>query len=245
VLGEFDDGGTQSYHGMLLSVQRRATSGVTVSGNYTWSHCIGDNADVNGAGPGAADTYQDPNNRDFDRGNCNSDRRHVFNMTAVGETPQFANTTLRAIASGWRLSGIYRRSSGAWLTITAGTDRALTGIGNQRAQQLSDNPYGDASGKPMTNYFNSSAFVAPALGTLGNLGRNNIEGPGTWQFDTALSRIFRFRESQRLEFRAEAYNVTNSFRPLNPATAINSNTFGLINSSSAPRIMQFALKYVF
>jgi hypothetical protein len=245
VLGEFDDGGTQSYHGMLLSIQRRAASGVTISGNYTWSHCIGDNADVNGMGPGANDTYQDPNNRDFDRGNCNSDRRHVFNLTAVGETPQFSRRNLRLIASGWRLSGIYKRSSGPWLTITAGTDRALTGIGNQRTNQVLGDPYGDTSGGPMTNYFNAAAFALPALGTLGNMGRNNIQGPGTWQFDMALSRIFRIRESQRLEFRAEAYNVTNSFRPLTPATAFNSNTFGLLNASQPPRIMQFALKYVF
>jgi len=73
----------------------------------------------------------------------------------------------------------------------------------------------------------------------------NIKAPGTWQFDAALSRIFRFRETQSLEFRAEAYNVTNSFRPGNPGTAINSNTFGQIRTSLSPRITQFALKYMF
>jgi hypothetical protein len=61
----------------------------------------------------------------------------------------------------------------------------------------------------------------------------------------ALSRIFRLRENQRLEFRAEAFNVTNSLRKGNPEADLNANTFGQINSALDARIMQFALKYVF
>ena len=62
----------------------------------------------------------------------------------------------------------------------------------------------------------------------------------------ALSRIFQVREAQRLEFRAEAFNVTNTARFGNPATNLNAlNTFGLITTSSDARVMQFALKYVF
>jgi hypothetical protein len=245
ILDEFDDGGTQSYNGLLLSLQRRAARGVTVSGNYTLSHCIGDNADANGMGPSAGASFQDPNNRDFDRGNCDADRRHIFNLTAVAETPSFANPTVKMIASGWRLSGIYRKSSGNYLTITTGIDRALTGIGNQRPNQILGEPYNDKSASPLTNYLNLAAFQQPTLGTLGNMGRNNVRGPGTWQFDLSLSREFQIRESQKLEFRAEAYNFTNSFRPMNPAVAINGNTFGQIRNSYDPRIMQFALKYVF
>jgi hypothetical protein len=240
----FDDGGTQNYHGMLLSIQRRAR-GVTLSSNYTFSHCIGDNADVAGMGPGAGAGYTDPNNRRLDRGNCDADRRHIFNLTAVGETPRFANNTLRMIGTGWRLSGIYRKSSGSFLTITSGVDRALTGIGSQRPDQVLASPYLDKSTDPLTTYLNPQAFALPALGKNGTMGRNNVLGPGTWQFDTSLSRVFAVREGQTLEFRAEAYNLTNSFRPQNPATALNSNTFGQIRNSYDPRILQFALKYVF
>src|SRR4029077_6027921 len=82
-------GGTRSYHGLLLSAQRRAARGVTVGTNYTLSHCI---SDANGtATPGNTD-FLDPNNRRFDRGRCNSDLRHIFNLTSVAETPSFKNS---------------------------------------------------------------------------------------------------------------------------------------------------------
>jgi hypothetical protein len=80
---------------------------------------------------------------------------------------------------------------------------------------------------------------------MGNMRPANIVGPGTWQLDLGLSRIFNPREAQKLEFRAEAFNVTNSFRPLNPATNLNNNVFGVIRTAQDPRILQFALKYLF
>jgi hypothetical protein len=245
LLSHFDSGGTMSYHGLLVNVERRA-KGVTVSGNYTWSHCIGDLTDFNGSGPNPGnDDWQDDNNRRGDRGNCVSDRRHVFNLTGVAETPAFANNALRAVASGWRLSVIHRRSSGSPVSITTGQDNSLTGKGNQRAQQILEDPYDDTSGRPGTSFFNPRAFVVPTLGTFGNAGRNSVRGPGTWSFDAALSRVFRFHETQRFEFRAEAFNVLNSFRPGSPSTAVNAATFGIIRTAQEPRIMQFALKYVF
>ena len=244
-LDEFDDGGTRNYHGLRLSAEHQAGRGVTINGNYTWSHCIGDFADTASQGPGAGAGYVDPSNRDFDRGNCSSDRRHLFNFTTVAQTPRFENNTMRAIATGWRLSGIYRYATGSYQTVTAGTDRALNGIGGQRANQILGDPYLDKSAGPMAQFLNPAAFAIPSLGTLGNLGRYNIRGVGEWTFDAALSRIFQFRENQRLEFRVEAYNVLNRFRPGNPNAAFNSSTFGIIRTAQDPRIMQFAVKYVF
>ena len=240
-----DDGGKQGYHGMLLSIERRAARGVTVNANYTYSHCMGPLASVyNPMGANANVTYTDPNNRDFDQGNCESDRRQVLNLTSVAQTPQFANPTMRMLATGWRLSGLYRWSSGAPLNITSGQDRALSGINDQRANQIVGNPQTGNSG-PLAFYLNPAAFTLPDLGTLGNVGRNSIQGPAVWSFDVALSRAFNVHENQRIEFRAEAFNVTNSFRPGLPATALSNNTFGQIRTSLDPRIMQFALKYVF
>jgi hypothetical protein len=128
------------------------------------------------------------------------------------------------------------------MSITTNQDRALTSITGQRVNQLMLNPYGDKTAK---NYLNPAAFALPAMGTIGNMGRSSIAGPGTWQFDAALSRTFQMSETQRVELRAEAFNITNSFRMENPTTNLNSNTFGQITSAKDPRIMQFALKYFF
>jgi Carboxypeptidase regulatory-like domain len=248
---DLDDGATQSYQGMVLDLKRRASHGVTLGGNYTLSHCIGPYTDSTSAGPDARESNQLFNNRNFDRGNCTADRRHVFNWTAVAELPQFANRTLHAVASGWSLSGIYRLSSGQPITVISGSDRALTGVNNQRADQVLGNPYLDKSLRPMSQFLNPAAFALPALGTEGNVGRGSIRGVPIWAFDMGLSRSFSVRESQKLEFRAEAYNVTNSFRAalggggnLN-SVGLNSNTFGQVRASLDPRIMQFAVKYIF
>jgi hypothetical protein len=253
-VAHIDDGGTGNYHGLLVTVEHRAARGVTINGNYTLSHCINDGVYESFGGLNNANnvSYNDPNNRRFDRGNCEGDRRQIFNMTAVAETPQFSGRTLRMLATGWKLSGIYRRSSGSVLNILAGSDRALTGIRGaggevlQRGVQLSGDPYTtDKSGGPLTNWLNRAAFDLPALGTFGNVGRNSAVGPPTWAFDLALSRGFNLRETQRVEVRAEAFNVTNSFRPGNPAAGLNSAQFGQIRTSYDPRILQFALKYIF
>ena len=246
-MSEYTYGGTQSYNGMLLSLQHRPQRGVAVTTNYTLSHCVGDYAgrSSRGVSLGADETYQDATNRRLDRANCISDVRHALNFTATADTPEFGNRTVKMIASGWRVSGIYRRTTDTFLTVTSGVDRALNDIVGQRPNQVADNIYKDKSKRPYSQYLDPAAFALPALGSLGNFGRVNVAAPGQWQFDAALSRIFKFRESQSLEFRVEAYNVTNSFRPGNPNVALNNNTFGQIRTSLDPRITQFALKYIF
>jgi carboxypeptidase family protein len=242
-----DYGGTASYNGLLLSVQRRATRGVTVNANYTWSHCIsdtgaGDNK-IFGATPNTS--WQDPSNRRFDRGNCGlaaTDRRQVFNLSSVMETPRFSSKALRFVGSGWRFSPLVKIMTGGYLLLTTSQDRALSGTTNQRVNQVLGNPYGD---KSVSNYLNPAAFALPATGTLGNVGSYSVRGPGLWQFDMSVSRTIQLREAQKLELRGEAFNVTNSFHMQDPTTVLNSNTFGQVTSARDPRIMQFALKYFF
>jgi hypothetical protein len=249
-LAEYQSVGTAGYHGLLLDLRKRATRGLTVSSNYTWSHCLASDQDtLNGSLYDSASTYIYLNNRNRGQSNCSSDRRHVLNLTAVAETPRFENDTLRMIASGWRLAPIYRIRSGSWMSITAGAnlDRARNGtaVANQPADQVLPYVYGDRSGRPDSIWLNRDAFAQPALGTIGNINPRNVLGPKNWQFDVALSRTFQVREDQRIEARAEAYNVTNSFRPQNPNTAQNNQFFGQIRSAQDTRILQFALKYVF
>jgi hypothetical protein len=246
-LSDLAAGSTQNYHGLVTSLRTRPTQNTNINMNYTWSHCIGDPTSgfTSNGGAKADQTFTKPGDRRYDRGNCVLDRRHLLNLTAVVASPVFANPTLRALGTGWRLSGIYKMSSGSPLGINIGDDRALSGTDGQRPNQILGNVFEDRSAGPYEYYLNRDAFAMPALGTYGNMGNNVIAGPGTWDFDMAISRVFNFRESDRLEFRAEAYNVTNSFRPTNPETDITSGQFGQLRGSRSPRIMQFALKYVF
>jgi hypothetical protein len=75
--------------------------------------------------------------------------------------------------------------------------------------------------------------------------RNIVRGPGSKNVDMALSRNIRFSNSQSVEIRVEAFNAFNWFQLGNPATGLNSATFGQITTAGSPRVMQFALKYAF
>ncbi len=268
-LAMIETGGNQHYNGVLLSFQRRFSHGVSINANHTFSHCLGDYAarTSNGFGTSVNQTYQDPNNRHKDYGNCEIDQRHSFNLTAVAETPKFGNRTLDQVGSGWRLSTLYRKYSNGSIvaassavgvrTVTIGTpsaattsgsggDRCLCDIANQRPNLLlPDAVYLDKSGRPNTQYLNPSAFGLPALGTLGNLGRATLTLPPIWQFDVAVSRVFHVRENQSVEFRTEAFNVVNGFRTGAVDTNLSSAQFGRIRNAQDPRILQFALKYLF
>jgi hypothetical protein len=245
--------GHQKYDGLLLSVQRPSTQGVTVGANYTLSKCMG-HPTQGGTTPNVGSGYVDPTNIDYDYGPCDIDRRHILNMTVGVQTPTFSNATLRAVASDWRLFGSARFYSGKRLNIVLTSDPARTGIANQRPNLVLDNPYGD---KSYDFYLNPAAFEVPAVGTLGNLQRNGIVGPGTKAVDLSLMRLFRFA-NQSIEARVEAFNAFNWFNPAvnplivaplsnlnSPVVNRDSTQFGKITAADDPRILQFAIKYSF
>jgi hypothetical protein len=192
-----------------------------------------------------------------------SDRRQILNFTPVLEMPSFQRPLMRYVASGWRLSTIYSFRTGAFQNITAtgGNDFARNGTntGNQLADYVGGDKIGDNSGRPLSFWFNRAAFANPALGTIGNSGTRQVVLPGHFDFNIALVRSFRLKESQHFEFRWEVYNVTNSYRPPlgntlpspgasaqpYPSNELTSPLFGQLRTSDDPRIMQFALKYLF
>ncbi|PYR96233.1 MAG: hypothetical protein DMG16_28430 [Acidobacteria bacterium] len=254
-----DDGNTRNYNGLVLSVQRRRAKGLTIQGNYTFSHCIDD---------GYNDVIQTTggqiqSRRGVNRGNCELDRRHNFNMSSVYELPRFSNTTLRILGSGWQISGVVRAVTGSYFSVATGIDFALSGtpatIGNtgvdQRPNQILANPY--LPNKGVNGWLNPAAFDQPAPGTYGNTGARNVQGPGSIVFNMGLTRSFAIREKQSLQIRAEAFNVANHanycappFQGIVPAIRCpdadrNSPQFGKILSASDGRIMQMALKFVF
>ena len=236
-LNNFGDGANANYNGLLLSVQHRLTNNFTVLANHTWSHCLTENEiQLNGGGIG-----QDPLNRRAEYGNCLSDRRHVFNLTGVVKTPKFSSAWNRRLLGGWQEATIFTASTGGFSTVTVGTDNSLTANADR------PNVVGNAAiaSPSIAQWFNTAAFVRGATGTFGNAGRGTILGPGAWNVDIAVSRSFPIIERQRIDFRAEAFNLMNHARFGNPTTAMNSPSYGQILSARDPRILQFALKYIF
>jgi len=251
VIHQLDTGGNSNYNAMLLSAQHRLSNNFTVLGNYTWSHCITDpfTSELDGV------QWTNPSSRSFDRGNCvGIDHRHIINVSAVMETPKYGGRMMKALVSGWKLSPIMRISSGSYYSVTSGIDNAVTGLtgSGERANQILANPY--CVVQTPTCWLNPAAFATPANGTLGNVGAASIHGPGSFTLDASLSRQFSITERQRLEIRYEVFNIPNHWRPgLAPAgvstttvsTARSAGNFGQIQVFGDPRIMQFALKYIF
>ncbi len=236
-VNQFGDGANANYHALLVSVQHRFTHNYTVLANYTWSHCLTESEiALNGAGSG-----QDPFNRHAEYANCFADHRHIFNLTSVVRSPKFTSPWAQRLAGNWQESTIFTMSSGTYSTVSVGTDNSRTG-GADRPNVVGDPHAGNPT---IDRWFDTSAFLVGAVGTFGNSGRSTNLGPGAWNVDVALSRSFPTAEHQRVDFRAEAFNLFNHTRLGNPVTAMNSPAYGKILSARDPRIMQLALKYVF
>jgi hypothetical protein len=219
---------------------------------YTWSKSIDEGSNDNAEGS----TVSNPlNYLRGERGLSAFDRRSVLTLNGVWDLPILrSNSLLARVSGGWQLSGSMYFSSGAPFLIATGADTAALGgsrgLGSQRAQQVG-NPFLD-TGRPqqqlITKYFNTAAFVSPAVGTFGNSGRNILTGPGNFTTNVAILKNFRLSPREglgKIQFRAEAYNLLNWVNLSNPVATLTAPNFGAISSAGAARVMQFALRYDF
>jgi len=247
-----DDGGTASYNALIVSTEHRFAKNFSMLANYTFAHCIADPQTTELSGP----IYTNPADRRFDRGNCTAvDVRHNFNLSAVIQSPHYNSRVLQIIAGDWQLAPIVGMHTSNYYTVATGVDSALSGVSTTgpRPNLVQSDPY--CANRNVNCWLNFNAFGAPAPATLGNLGINSLTGPGYFDLDLALSRRFKIRERQTIEIRTESFNLENRANFLNPAAAslvggtvnnaLNSSTFGKIQSDVSPRIMQFAVKYAF
>ncbi|MGH9629371.1 MAG: hypothetical protein ACRD7E_13710, partial [Bryobacteraceae bacterium] len=85
-----------------------------------------------------------------------------------------------------------------------------------------------AGGGTPTRWFNTDAFALPAPGTLGNLGRNVVIGPGINNWDISAQKYFAVTEHAKLEFRAEIYNAPHHFSYWGVATTLGASNFGQV-----------------
>ena len=150
---------------------------------------------------------------------------------------------VQLLAGNWQGSSIFTYAAGPWLSVTAGTDRSLTAVGNDRADVVGD---WKLSQTTLQRYFNTAAFAPSASGTFGNTGRSIVRGRANWNLDVALWRSFPIRENLKADLRLEAFNVLNHSRFNNPGTALNAGpTFGVTTTALDPRILQIAMKVSF
>ena len=105
---------------------------------------------------------------------------------------------------------------------------------------------GTLSNPTVDRWFDTAAFVTPALFTYGNAGRNILYGPGRVNFDFSLFKEFAIKEDVRLQFRTECFNILNTAQFDLPNAAIGAANAGTITSIvGTPRQIQFGLKLVF
>ena len=122
----------------------------------------------------------------------------------------------------------------------------MSGVGADQADVISKPSLTNGSrAQNIAQWFTTAAFKTAAPGTFGNAGRNLIQGPGTFNLDFSIQRVFTIRERFRLQYRAEFFNGLNHTLLNNPNTTVTSATFGRITSARDPRILQMALKLRF
>jgi hypothetical protein len=154
----------------------------------------------------------------------------------------------RKVIGGWSLSGITSFATGLPVTLTENDDNALIGAGSVPVDVpnfAGGHVLADTNGRDGNPYFKTSLFSNELLGRLGNSRRRFFHGPGINNFDMALLKSTKIRESKELQLRLEAFNLFNHAQFESPTGEINSSQFGLVTSARPGRILQLGVKFLF
>jgi hypothetical protein len=255
-IGYLKSAGSSNYNGLQTSFQQRLSAGLEFIVNYTYSKSLG-NASSADLGSQNNDGFRNSLYPNQEYGPLDFDVRNRFVASYLYDLPfgtgqRFA-THLRpvdAVIGHWNWSGIVTLSNGTWFTVTDGDANFANSDGQQRPDVV---PGVKATSKACIpgTFFNTCAFQDPALGSLGNVGLNTLEGPGDKDVDFALLKTIPLGELRHIEFRAEAFNAFNhpnfQFAAPGPQNSINSTimgttTFGYLTGALPPRQLQLALK---
>ena len=229
-------GGVSSYNAFQTEFQRRASKGLTINVNYTWARLL-DNVSVSSLLPFKTSSY--------DYGNGFLDIRHKVAGAISYELP-FARESsgiTSLIAAGWQLNALGRWQTGIPFTVSNGSPQINVGVSSDRPNQIADP---SLSHPTLTHFFNVAAFAPQTFGTAGDSRVNNVHGPHQRSVDVSLLKNFPMRETLIAQFRAEAFNVTNTPSFAVPNSNIASSAVGTITSTTLiPRQLQFAVKVIF
>jgi hypothetical protein len=237
--------GASSYHSLQTTLRSPVWHDLSFQANYTYSRAMNNTSIEN-----------DQNNLALDWARASFDRTHRSTVNFDYQLPAHGR-----LLTGWSLTGILIIQSGLPMTLTdpnggsvygkAATSTITLCPGATYASLITP---GGASAR-INNWINSAAICgAPIIGSdgstaYGTTGQSIMNGPGQFNTDFSLgkkTRVGGIREDAIVAFRMEFYNALNHTQFANPGTALDSATFGVITQQSvAPRLIQFALKYLF
>jgi hypothetical protein len=244
--------GDVTYHGLQSRLRKRIGAASFVAVSYTFSKAINTGSDNNDGG--LFRNY--PLSYRLNKALAGFDRTQALNVSYVYQLPfgyghRLVNHGWASwIVGGWQLSSTLTRASGVPFTVNTSSNLNGPGQGNS-ANQISPNVAILGGHDPTHPYFDGSAFANPPNGVLGSTGRNILRGPGLFNMNGSVSRIFAFKE-ERIKFQlvGEAFNLTNTVTFSNPNStccwvtnattgALNFNGFAVIgNQQSIPRYLQ-------
>ena len=256
----WQNAGEATFHGLTLLLRRRFSNGFQFDFNYTLSHSI-DNGSAPEAGAGEQGaSIQNVYNPSAFRGSSDFDIRHNFNANFMFELPfgkgkavlPTAPGWLNQVVGGWQISNIWRYStplpSAVAGDLAYNTNYWLSSLAVMTAPVSSGQVRIDDNGNP--------SMFASASAASANFRDQPPEGTGTraavrlapiFNVDMALAKVFLLPwENQRIQFRAEAFNMLNHPNFTNPSLNLQAPlTFGEFQGTLPPRSMQFALRYEF
>jgi len=250
-----------------LQVQRRFAHGLTFQVSYTFSKSHDDKSYdptftriSSGTGQSAQSTPLDFNNRRLTYALSDFDRTHVILGNVTYELPfgagkHFgggAGRVMDRLIGGWEVNAIVTRQSGRPFTVVSGattftsaTSSRANYSGNKFHVQFKDDP---VSGVPFIFSPEERAkFSLPLAGEYGNIGRNSFRFPWSFNLDASLIKQVRIRERVNFEFRAEAFNLTNTPYFSFPSVTVTSPaTVGRsLGTATFARIVQLGAKVNF
>ncbi len=261
--------GISNYNALQTSIQRRFSAGLSLDANYTWGKAMSNNVGFSEEGDQGA-YNANPYNTHNDYGVAEND---IANRFALSVNYQFQygknwHGIEKQALAGWEVNSIVVWQSGKPITIINGGSGGSTsdqlagdpGVYGNRATPINNggndrpNIVGDARGpQTLGEWFNTAAFQPQPLGTIGNEVRNSLFGPRFRHVDLSLFKDFPVTERVTLQFRAEAFDVSNTpnyYIPNNNPSnlQLGSSNFGQVTNfdpNYVPRQFQFALKAQF
>ena len=247
------------YNALETSLQKRFGHGLSLLASYTYSKAIDDVSSFNITGSasqpvaGENDLAQNPLHLAAERGRSMFDSRHRFVLSYEWEIPAWnqPRNWYQHVLANWQVNGITTYMTGTPFTVVDQSYNydapEITGFSAFRPNLVGDPNNGP---KTVAEWFNTGAFqrldlsTTPA-GVYGSEGRNVVQGPGFANWDFSAFKNIRVAESKTLQFRAEFFNLFNRTNFRLPNSDISSPTFGQVQQALDPRLIQFALKFLF